>query len=184
MKIKFNKFYIIIFIQLLIQIIFLILGINFKSNYNSNIIPSNILGMITKIQTTNNMKNFIWCFSNNLTVLFINFWLNYWTYGILGTIWCANSAFLFGYMIKISLMIKSWTSVIFVILEIFASSIMLFSSTYFRFKKSFSKLTIDDKKYEKKRDEKNILSYMIIICIILLIAASLETFVLSSMTSV
>ncbi len=185
-KIKFKKIYLIGLLQLIFEISFFIWGIYFKSN--SNIISSNFLEVLTKVQTTNDLQNFIWCFTNNLVVLFIIFWLSYWTFGIIGTLWCANSSFMLGSIIKLSIGIGSWISVIFILLELSASIIMILFSTYFRFEKSkFKKfckknyINMNDEicKTVKKKREKNILIILSLIATILLIAAILETFALS-----
>ena len=114
-KIKFKKVYLISLLQLIFQITFFVWGIYFESN--SDVIPSNFLEILTKVQTTNALQNFIWCFTNNVAVLFIVFWLSYWTFGIIGTLWCANSSFMLAAMIKLSLGIGSWISVCFMLLE-------------------------------------------------------------------
>ena len=179
-KNKFKKIYWISLAQIIIQIACFIWGIYFVSN--SDIMPTNFLEMLTKIQTTNNWQNFIWCLTNNLSVLFIVFWLSYWTFGVAGTLWCANSAFMLGAMIKLSVTINSWISVSFMLLELTASIIVMVSSTYFMFDKNSKKNYIYEYEYEmeKKKREKNILFFLLITAGILLVAAILETIALSS----
>ncbi|MDR1627179.1 MAG: stage II sporulation protein M [Oscillospiraceae bacterium] len=150
--------------QLIIVGAFFIWGIFFRAESNS-ILPSNVLGMLTKVQTTSNWQNFLWCFSNNLAVLFIIFWLNYWTFGAVGTIWCANSAFTLGALIKFSIISKLWLSVIFMLLELVASVLMMIASMRQKFEKNYKKMLI----------------YFLIIAVTLLVAAILETIVLKNM---
>ena len=111
-KVKFKKNYLIGLAQLIVQIACFVGGIYFSSN--SNVISSNFLEMLTKVQTTNSLQNFFWCSTNNLAVLFIVFWLSYWTFGIIGTFWCANFSFMLGLMVKLSPIIGSWISVCFI----------------------------------------------------------------------
>lgn len=186
-KIKFKKVYLIALFQLFIQIAFFIWGICFKSN--SNVIPTNFLEMLSKVQTTSSLQNFIWCFTNNLTVLFIVFWINYWTFGIIGTMWCANSSFILGAMIKLSLSIGSWVAVCFMLIELIASIIVILTGTYFRFEKHKFKrfckrnyIDVDNavRKTTKKKREKNILITLAMVASILLIAAVLEMASLNS----
>lgn len=185
-QIKFKKIYLIGLLQLIIQIAFFVWGICFKSN--SNVIPTNFLEILTKVQTTNSFQNFIWCFTNNLTVLFIAFWVSYWTFGIIGTVWCANSSFMLGAMIKLSLSVNSWIAVCFMLLELIAVMIAALSSAYFRFEKSkfkkfFEKnyIDIDDerRKTAKRKREKNILIILALIFNVSLVAAILEAVALS-----
>lgn len=166
-KCNFKKIYIVGLIQLIFQVVFFVLGFNFKPN--SDNISSNFLEVLTKVQTTNSFQNFIWCFTNNLAVLFIVFWLSYWSWGILGTLWCANSSVIMGKLIKLSLMINSWISICFILIELIASWAVMVSSTYFRI----------DKCLKSELREKYILRVMGIITIILILAALLETLALN-----
>ncbi len=181
-KFKWEKIKIIFSLQILLQIAFLICGITFKPN--SNVINTNFLSMLTKVQAFSNLQNFIWCFSNNLIVMFIIFWINYWTFGVVGTIWSINSSLLLGSIIEYSLIINSWISVSFVLLEFIVSIITIVSSTYFRFERFKSKRILkinsnetNNKKYklDKKLREKHILFMFGTIATILLISAILET---------
>jgi hypothetical protein len=156
-----KKIKIIIISQLIIVGAFFIWGILFRAESN-NVLPSNILGMLTKVQTMSDWQNFLWCFSNNLAILFIIFWLNYLTYGVLGGLWCANSAFTLGALIKFSIISKLWLSVIFMLLELSSSVFMMISSTFLKFKKDYKKTLIS----------------FLIIAIILFVAAVLEMIVL------
>ena len=180
-KIKWNKLYSINIAQIILFISFFLWGFNFKSE--SNVISTNILGMLTKVQTTNTMQNFLWCFSHNLTIMFIVFWISYWTFGVVGTIWCVNNAFMLGGLIKLSLtsVNNPWLSVTFMILELLAAIILALTSTYFVLFKNRKKNYIYENEYEieKKNRQKNVLITLGIIAIILLIAAIIETIVLS-----
>lgn len=167
--IKSTKIKLILGIHLLIQIAFVVIGFCFKSN--DNVIPSTLLEIVTKVQTTNSFQNFIWCFTNNFAILFIVFWINYWTFGVVGTIWCTSSAFILGSVIKVSMTLNLWIVPIFVSLELIASIIILLSSTYYRFEKSVGK---------EKRQRGTIIT-LGIVALILVIAAVLETIVLNSM---
>lgn len=190
-KVKLEEVCIIICLfQILLQIVFLIWGVNFESN--SNVINTNFLNLLTKVQTNSPLQNFAWCFSNNLIVMFIIFWINYWTFGILGTLWCANSSFMLGSLIKYSLVINSWLSICFILLELIDSLIIISTSTYFRFERfkfkkfckennNVSNVNIEDEKRNafKEKTRKNILVTFAIVACVLLIAAMLETVVLS-----
>ncbi len=185
---KIKKVYLINLTQFILQVIFFIWGMHFRSD--SNDISANILGMLTKIQTTSNFQNFFWCFTNNLSVLFIVFWLSYWTFGIIGTLWCTNSSFALGAMIKFSFIVHSWISLCFILLELMASIFTVVSSTYFRIEKfkfkNFCKknqININDEKYKttERKQEKNMLITVITVAFVLLIAAILETIALSLM---
>lgn len=185
---KFKKIHLISLVQLIVYIVFFVCGICFNSTNDT--VSSNVLGMLTKIQITNNFQNFLWCFTNNFAVLFIVFWLSYWTFGVIGTLWCVNSSFALGSMIKFSLIINSWICVCFISLELIASIFVIITSTYFRIKRFQFKtlckknhIDISDNKYKatKKSQEKNILFVLAIIAFILLIGATLETITLSLM---
>ena len=90
--IRFNKIKLILGVHLLIQMACIVPVLLFKPN--DNMIPSTLLEIVTKVQTTNSFQNFVWCFTNNFAILFIIFWVNYWTWGTVGTIWCISSAFI------------------------------------------------------------------------------------------
>lgn len=175
--------------QLVFQIVCLILGFNFKSD--TNVVSSSILGMITKVQCTNNLQNFIWVFTHNLAMMFIIFWISYFTFGIIGTFWCINNSFMIGTLTKSYFAImgnSAWLSFLFMALELIAAILVTLSSTYFKlekynFKKTFkNKVDFDEiYKIEKKKHEKNILYVFAVVAIVLLTAAILETIVLSSL---
>lgn len=184
---KFKSLYYWNVAQLILPIIFLIWGFNFRSN--NQVISSAILGMITKVQCTNLLQNFIWLFTHNLMVMFVSFWLSYFSFGIIGTLWCINNAFMIGQLSRVYLGVinDTWAAILFMLLEFVAAIITMASSTYLRFKKFNLKKTNNDKIYSaenyakyKKKHEKNILFVYAIIAIILLIAAILESVVLSS----
>lgn len=185
-KTKLKKVYTICLFQILLQIVFLVLGFNFKSD--TNVINANFLSMLTKVQTTGHLKNFVWCLTNNIIVLFIIFWLSYWTFGIFGTVWCANSSFVLGSLIEYSLAMNSWLSICFILLELLDSMVIVLASTYFRFEKfKFKKfckknhIDISDEKYKlgNKKQENKILITLATVAAILLTAATLETIALS-----
>lgn len=185
---KVKKVYLINLAQLILQVVFFIWGMYFKSD--SQNISASTLGMLTKIQTTSNFQNFFWCFTNNFSVLFIVFWLSYWTFGIIGTLWCANSSFVLGAMVKFSFVIRSWISPCFMLLELIASMFIVIASTYFRIEKfkfknfcEENQINIDSKrlKIAKRKQEKNMLITMVTVAFILLIAATLETVALNLM---
>ncbi len=175
--------------QLILQIVFLIFGFNFKSDANA--VSSSILGMITKVQCTNNLQNFAWAFTHNLTMMFIIFWLSYFSFGIIGTLWCINNSFMIGALAKVYFLVidnNVWLSILFMALELIAAILVTLSSTYFRlekhnFKKAFKNKIGSDEIYKikKKKHEKNILHVFAVVAIVLLIAAIFETIVLSSL---
>ena len=186
---KIKAVYYLLIAQLILQVVCLIWGFNFKSD--SNVVSSSILGMITKVQCTNNLQNFIWAFTHNLAMMFIIFWLSYFTFGIIGTFWCVNNSFMIGGLAKAYFGIMSssaWLSILFMVLELIAAMLVTLSSTYFKlerhnFKKAFrNKIDFDEiYKIEKKKHEKSILYVFAAVAIVLLIAAILETIVLSSL---
>ncbi len=175
--------------QLVLQVVCLIWGFNFKSD--SSVVSSSILGMITKVQCTNNLQNFVWAFTHNLAMMFIIFWLSYFTFGIIGTFWCINNSFMIGALAKAYFGIMSssaWLSILFMVLELIAAILVTLSSTYFKlerhnFKKAFrNKIDFDEiYRIEKKKHEKSILYVFAAVAIVLLIAAIIETIVLSSL---
>jgi hypothetical protein len=59
-KFKFKKIYLMNLLQLVTQVAFFVWGIYFESD--SNVIPANFLGTLTKVQTTSNLQNFGWWF--------------------------------------------------------------------------------------------------------------------------
>lgn len=165
-KIKIKVIHVICLLQLLLQITFLIFGICFKSD--SNVLNTSFLSLLTKVQSTNTLGRFFWCFTNNISVLYMIFWINYWSFGILGTIWCVGSSFMLGAVIEFALICNSWISVFFSVLELLASMIIILSSTYFRFEK-----------FEKKVRHRYILIFLLVVAAILLVAAVLETIALN-----
>lgn len=89
--------------------------------------------------------------------------------------------------VYLSVINDAWIAALFMLLEFVAAIITMVSSTYFRLKKFNLKKATNDKIYSaenyekyKKKHEKNILFVYVIIAIILLIAAVLESVVLSS----
>lgn len=184
MKVK--KVYYFIVFQLFLNTLFLIWGFYFKSDNNT--ISSSILGIVTKVQCTNDFQNFIWLFSHNLTIMFLSFWLSYFTFGVIGTIWSINNAFMLGALTKIyrSILNNGWLSITFMAIEFVATLIITFSSTYFRSEKTYLKKFNNESIYsrdymiKKKAYEKNILRIFMIVAILLLISAILETLVLHS----
>lgn len=186
-KIKLHKTSLVNLVQMLAIITFFIIGFNFKSEAAA--LPSTVLGMLTKVQSTNDLQNFVWLFTHNITLMFVVFWLSYFSFGAVGTIWCIGNAFMAGVLANLYLNIikHPWLSILFIALEFAAEIVITISSTYLRFKKFNLKKANNDKIYSaenyakyKKKYEKNILFVYAIIAIILLIAAILESVVLSS----
>lgn len=185
---KVKYIYYIIGAQLILQIIFLFWGFNFKSD--SNVISSTVLGMVSKVQTTTDLENFVWLFTHNFVIMFLIFWVSYVSFGVIGTFWCINNTFMLGVLTKLYLTIinNAWLTLLFMSLELIATTLVMISSTTFRIekhklKKTFKcKLTGFDEKYikEKQKIEKNILFVFGVIAVILLVAAIIETVVLSS----
>lgn len=174
--------------QVVLQIMFLIWGFNFKSD--SSEISSTILGMISKVQSTNDIQNFVWLFTHNLTIMFIVFWVSYLSFGIIGTLWSINNAFMLGALAKVYLMFidNAWLALLFMSLEFIAATLVMVSSTKFRIEKSKLKdkfkysLSGFDENYIsiKKKLERNILHVFGIVVIILFVAAIFETVVLGT----
>lgn len=187
-KMRQNKKYFINLVQLLIIIVFFIIGINFKAEGST--ISSTILSMLTKVQTSTPLQNFIWLLTHNLTVMFLVFWLSYFSFGVIGTLWCISDSFMIGMLAKsyVAIINNSWLSILFMVLELIAAILVTLSSTYFKlerhnFKKAFrNKIDFDEiYKIEKKKHEKNILYVFAAVAIVLLIAAIIETIVPSSL---
>lgn len=182
-KIKQNKINFINLGQLLVIIICFIIGFNFKSEATT--LPSTILGMMTKIQTTNFLQNFIWLFTHNLTLMFVIFWISYFSFGVIGTLWCISNTFMLGTLAKVYLLIidNAWLSLLFMTLELIASVLAMISSTKFRYERFKAKKAFagNDELYmkTKKKQEKRILVVFAVIGCLLLTAAILETIVLS-----
>lgn len=163
------------------QILFLIFG--FVSRFDSHVISTNFLGLLTKIQTTSSFQNFVWCFTNNFFVLFIIFWISYWSFGLVGVLWCTNSSYVLGVVLAFSCDIHSLVAIIFVLLEFACSVVIVEASIYFRFSKyKFSKfceinyIDKDNPIYQtwKSKQDKNVLITLGVVASILLIAAILE----------
>lgn len=174
--------------QVVLQIIFLIWGFNFKSD--SNEVSSTILGMVSKVQSTNDIQNFVWLFTHNLTIMFVVFWVSYLSFGIIGTLWSINNAFMIGALAKVYLIFVDnvWLALLFMSLEFIAATLVMVSSTNSRIEKSKLKKTFKnslngfDENYisRKKKLERNILHVFGMVVIILFVAAILETVVLGT----
>ena len=110
---KLNKIYLINLVQILIIIVFFIIGFNFKPDGNT--ISSTVLSMLTKVQTTDSLQNFIWLFTHNLMINFVIFWISYFSFGVIGTLWCISNTFMIGLLTKLYLTIidKVWLELIF-----------------------------------------------------------------------
>lgn len=167
-RLNFRKIHILIVIQIIVQIGCFIWGFNF--NAETNAISESFLEIITKVQTTNIWQNFAWCLGNNISVIFIVFWLNYWTWGIVGTLWSINSSFCLGILVKLCLGMNLYIAVCFILLEWIASIISVMSTTYLR----FIRRDIDKQVWQVK-----ILRSMGLIAVLLVIAAILESIVLN-----
>lgn len=184
-RLKLDKTKIVGMAQILIIITFFIIGFTFKSDNNA--VSSTMLGMLTKVQSTNNLQNFAWLFTHNLTLMFVVFWISYFSFGSIGTLWCINNSFMIGALAKIYLTIfdNAWLSILFMALELVAGIIVMTSSTYFRLEKRKLKKAFEKKSNEyieqKKKQDKKILYVFALIATLLLIAAILETLVLSSL---
>ena len=170
--------------QAALQIMFLFWGFNFKSD--SSEISSTILGMVSKVQSTNDIQNFIWLFTQNIVVMFVLFWVSYFSFGVIGTIWCINNTFMLGALAKVYLLVVdyAWLALVFMALELISTTIVMISSTKFRYERSKAKKIFagNDEMYKKtkKQQEKSILVVFAVIAGLLLIAAVLETIVLGT----
>lgn len=186
---KVKRIYYFSTVQVVLQIMFLILGFNFKSD--SSEISSTILGMVSKVQTTNDIQNFIWLFTHNLTIMFVVFWVSYLSFGVIGTLWSINNAFMIGALAKVYLTFVNnvWLTLLFMSLEFIAAAVVMVSSTNYRIEKSKLKKAYKKNPYGseeefisgKKKLEKLMLYVFGIVAGILLVAAVLETIVLSSL---
>lgn len=185
---KVKRIYYLSAAQVVLQIIFLIWGFHFKSD--SSEVSSTILGMVSKVQSTNDIQNFVWLFTHNLTIMFVVFWVSYFSFGIIGTLWTINNAFMIGALAKVYLIFvdDAWLALLFMSLEFIAATLVMVSSTSFRIEKSKLKkafkysLSGFDENYisRKKKLERNILYVFGMVAVILFVAAILETIVLST----
>ena len=162
-KIKIKVIHIICFFQLILQITFLIFGICFKSD--SNVLDTNFLSLLTKVQSTNTLQSFFGALQ-----IILQFYMRFsgLIIGVIGSVWCIGSCFMLGAVIEFAVIYNSWISIFFIILELLASMIIILSSTYFRFEK-----------FEKKDRQRYTLTVLFIVAVILLIAVVLETNALS-----
>lgn len=179
-KIKVNKICLVNLIQVLVIFISFIVGFNFKISPNANTMPSTVLAMLTKVLTTNDIQNFFWLFAHNLTIMFAVFWVSYFSFGVVGTLWCVSNVFVAGILTKVYLTIINplWLIILITILELGAAIITMISSTNlgfekFKFKKTF-KLCGSDKDSIKRSHEKNVLIVFAIIALLLFTSAVLE----------
>lgn len=184
-KIKLHKTNIVNLAQILVIAIFFIIGFNFKSEAAA--LPSTALEMLTKVQSTDDFQNFIWLFTHNITLMFVVFWISYFSFGAVGTVWCIGNAFMAGVLANLYLTIikNPWLSILFIALELAAEIIITISSTYFRiekfkFKKAY-KDNLSEYEIRKKKQEKNILLTFATVAVLLFVAALFETIVLSSL---
>lgn len=185
---KLNKTHLINLVQILIIIVFFIIGFNFKPDGNT--ISSTVLSMLTKVQTTDSLQNFIWLFTHNLMINFVIFWISYFSFGVIGTLWCISNTFMLGLLTKLYLTIidNVWLALLFMSLEFIAAIITMVSSTSFRIEKFKLKKTFKyslsgfDENYtsKKKKLERNILYVFGMVAVILFVAAILETVVLGT----
>lgn len=186
-KLRRYVIYCLVLIQAVIQLCFFIIGMNFRSE--SSMMSSVLLGILTKVQVTNDFQNFIWAFSNNISILFIIFWISYWTFGVMGCICCINLSFVLGTIMQLAIAMNSLSAISFVAFEFLATLIITLTSFKFRIDKfDFTKMCEKESivpediscKVWKQKHHKKIIMTFLCISIILLVAAVLETYVLKS----
>ena len=168
-------------VQFTLQLACFIWGFFYSSNAVS--IQPHFLSTMSRIQNTGNLQNFIWCFSNNLCILFVSFWANYFTYGIVGTILCFNSVFLLGSISKFVISVSWYRYLSFILMEFLNILIIAISSTYFTYQKNCKKNYLYNNEYEleKKARERGVLRVFLVVAIITITAATIETALLTTM---
>lgn len=98
---------------------------------NTTTISMGFVSMATKSFYTNYWQNLLWLLSNNFAVLFLAYFANYWTAGILGTLWTVRTAFIFGVLYKLYIYFPNkFLSLFFVTLELISASAVAIASTY------------------------------------------------------
>lgn len=169
---KLSKTHKLLICQVILQILFVILGCSIS--IKSNVVSTPMLAMLTKLQCSSWIQNFLHCFLNNIVVMFIMFWISYWTCGIVGTLWGLNTSFMIGTIAKVIVLFTNLPikilSITFLTMELISSVSIVCSSTYFRLSK---------KNMEKPVREKGIMSVMSLVGLVLLVAGIIEATAIS-----
>lgn len=113
-------------------------------------------------------RNFLLCLAISSFVLFIEFWLNYWTYGFIGTVLCAGLVFKIGTFVKASFVLNSWQAFIFLCLELILVISAVLLGVYYKF--------------ENNKNCKTITLSCLLVIFILFLGALLEIFIRSGLS--
>lgn len=140
----------------IIYILFFLAGIFSNTNQETEV--------ISKIHL-NLTHNFIWCLTIELIIFLVAFWVNYWTWGIVGSLLCMVSTYTLGTIVKLSFDINSWLVFIAACLESLAILFVVLLSVYYKFENDF----------KKKQLCKGIMSIYILVTFILFIWALIES---------
>ena len=125
----------------------------------SNVISSQFLGIVSRSHASNLWQHFFWITGNNFSVFFIIFWLNYFTYGIGGTLLALNSFRVLGAVSRYAIAINSYFSLAFIVIEVIT---LLFVNT-------------NSTLLGKSKDKRNVILTLFIITICVIIGGILET---------
>ncbi|BED91530.1 MAG: hypothetical protein CfP315_0018 [Candidatus Improbicoccus pseudotrichonymphae] len=171
-KLKFNPVYFCLLFSM-VQILFFVssfFSINTNcSRENSCIsITPFMMDFYSKGMLPGALQSFFLFFITNFALSFLGFWANYWTFGVLGTLFFSFNARILGLLVNLFSLFKFWLAVIFIMLEFLALSIANFSGVYFR----LCKINDMNKKY------RNIFIVMMVIAGLLILASFLEIIVI------
>lgn len=125
-----NKTKWIISICSIIHILCFLVGIFSNANQETEV--------ISKIHL-NLTHNFIWCLTIDLIIFLVAFWVNYWTWGIVGTLLCIVSTYALGTIVKLSIDLNSWLVFIAACLESLVMLFVVLLSVYYKFENDFKK---------------------------------------------
>ena len=178
LKNKLKKEHFLVILQLTLQVACFVWGFTYKSDVVT--LQPSFLSTMSRIQTTKSLQNFLWCFSNNICILYVTFWLNYFTYGVVGTIVAFNSVFALGAISRVALALSWFHYLSFVLIEFLNALIIAASSTYFAYMRNRKTNYLHDNDFEieKKARQKSILKILCFVAILATIAALIETIVL------
>lgn len=153
--------YLILYIAFLSAFLFGILN----NKYETDTVDLNILRLSAKAQCNNWINNFIFLLSNNIAVEFVLFWINFWTYGTIGTIFLLSSSFAMGLVSKLLIELGLFYGISFVLLELIVSAFVFTKSLEFRISKT--KIEFD-----------HMIEIFKVVPLLLIIAALIEVFVI------
>ena len=156
------------------KIIYLIFYIAFLSTFlfgalnnqsETNIIDLKFIKLSAKAQCNNWLSNFVFLLTNNIAIEFVLFWLNFWTYGIIGTIFLLSSSFAMGLVSKLLIELDLFYGISFVLLELVVSAFVFTKSLDFRLLKT-------------KIEYDHMIKIFKVVSLLLIVAALIEVFVI------